>query len=428
MALFTCKLGSSDGRVIVKELEAVSHETLRQTLEDQGYYVFEVKKKPFQFLWDKGIARKKVSNKDLLTFNQELLVLIKAGLPIVHAFNTILERAGKGKLAEILKDVREDVKGGTGLSDAFEKFPSAFSHLYVASIRAGEKTGDLPLTIKRFINFTKRAEGLRKKVLSALFYPAILVTVASIAVTVLLIYVVPTFSKIYADSGAQLPGPTLMLISVTTVLRKFFLLFIAIIVMSTALFRQWSTTEWGRYKVDSMKLKLPVLGKVLAKYSVAGFTRTFATVLGSGIPIVESLKIIEVNKLSRANCRVYELAAADLDHIKVRLTGMPTAKFAGYISVGAGGAGSGLDPAGRDAAGPEWVRHLPALPRGAHAPRHPDHPPHGVGPCQRGDHRARGGGDPHAPKARRRGDDSRRPARPGGTRPHWPALQTFSRH
>jgi type IV pilus assembly protein PilC len=291
MALFTCKLGSSDGRVIVKEFEAISRETLRQTLEEQGYFVFEVKKKPFQFLWDKGIARKKVSNKELLTFNQELLVLIKAGLPIVHAFDTILERAGKGKLAEILKDVREDIKGGTGLSDAFEKFPAAFSHLYVASIRAGEKTGDLPLTIKRYINFTKRAEGLRKKVLASLFYPAILVTVAVIAVTILLIVVVPTFSKIYADSGAQLPVPTQILISFTTVLRRYFLLFIAILAVSIGMFRRWSATEWGRYKVDSMKLRLPLLGKVFAKYSVSGFTRTFATVIGSGIPIVESLKM-----------------------------------------------------------------------------------------------------------------------------------------
>ncbi len=291
MALYTCKLGSSDGRVIVKELEAVSRETLQHTLEEQGFYVFEVKKRPLQFLWDKGIVRKKVSTKELLTFNQELLVLIKAGLPIIQAFDTILERAGRGKLPEILKDVREDIKGGTALSDAFEKFPAAFSHLYVASIRAGEKTGDLPLTIKRYINFTKRAEGLRKKVLSALFYPAILVTVAVIAVTVLLVYVVPTFSKIYADSGSQLPMPTQVLISFTTFLSRYFLVFVGGIFASVALFRRWNATEWGRFKVDAAKLRLPLLGKVLAKYSVSSFTRTFGTVLGSGIPIVESLRM-----------------------------------------------------------------------------------------------------------------------------------------
>lgn len=291
MALYTCKLGSSDGRVIVKELEAISRETLRQSLEEQGFFVFDVKKKPLQFLWDKGIARRKVSNKDLLTFNQELLVLLKAGIPIVHAFDTILERAGKGKLYEILHDVREDVKGGTALSDAFEKFPAAFSHLYIASIRAGEKTGDLPLTIRRFINYTKRAEALRKKVLSALFYPAILITVAAIAVTILLVYVVPTFSQIFADSGSQLPVPTQMLISFTNVLKRYFLFIVGGIAASIALFRQWSATEWGRYKVDNMKLKLPLLGQIFNKYSVSRFTRTFATVLGSGIPIVESLKM-----------------------------------------------------------------------------------------------------------------------------------------
>ena len=291
MALYTCKLGSSDGKVIVKEFEAISSEALRQSLEGKGFFVFEVKKKPFQFLLDKGITRKKVSNKELLTFNQELLVLIKAGLPIIQAFDTILERAGKGKLPEILRDIREDIKGGTGLSDAFEKYPAAFSHLYIASIRAGEKTGDLPLTIRRYINFIKRTEVLRKKVISALFYPVILITVAIVAVTILLIYVVPTFSQIYADSGSQLPVPTQMLITFTNFLKRYFLLLIGGLFVLLSMFRRWSATESGRFTVDSMKLRLPFLGEVFTKYSVSGFTRTFATVLGSGIPIVESLKM-----------------------------------------------------------------------------------------------------------------------------------------
>lgn len=291
MALYTCKLGSSDGKVLVKELEATSRESLLQSLEEKGYFVFEVKKKPLQFLLDKGIARKKVSNKELLTFNQELLVLIKAGLPIIQAFDTILERAGKGKLPEILREVREDIKGGTSLSDAFEKFPAAFSHLYIASIRAGEKTGDLPLTIRRYINFIKRSETLRKKVISALFYPVILITVAFVAVTVLLIYVVPTFSRIYADSGSQLPTPTLVLMSITSYLKKYFLLIVGGVIAGLSVFRRWSETETGRFSVDRMKIGLPYLGRVFGKYSVSAFTRTFATVLGSGIPIVESLKM-----------------------------------------------------------------------------------------------------------------------------------------
>jgi type IV pilus assembly protein PilC len=291
MALYSCKLGSSDGKVMVKEFEAVSRETLRLSLEEKGFFVFEVRKKPFQFLLDKGLTRRRIGNKELLTFNQELLVLIKAGLPIIQAFDTILEREGKGKLPEILRDIREDIKGGSALSDAFERFPAAFSHLYIASIRAGEKTGDLPLTIRRYIEYTKRNEMLRKKVVSALFYPMILITVAMAAVMVLLIKVVPAFSKIYADAGAKLPAATQVLMTVTGFLQHYILFIIGAGIACLMLFNRWNATEAGRFRVDGMKIALPFIGDVFTKYSVSGFTRTFATVLGSGIPVVESLKM-----------------------------------------------------------------------------------------------------------------------------------------
>jgi type IV pilus assembly protein PilC len=291
MALYSCKLGSSDGKVMVKEFEAVSRETLRLSLEEKGFFVFEVRKKPFQFLLDKGLTRRRIGNKELLTFNQELLVLIKAGLPIIQAFDTILEREGKGKLPEILRDIREDIKGGSALSDAFERFPAAFSHLYIASIRAGEKTGDLPLTIRRYIEYTKRNEMLRKKVVSALFYPMILITVAMAAVLVLLIKVVPAFSKIYADAGANLPAATQVLMTVTGFLQHYILLIIGAGIVCLMLFNRWNATEAGRFRVDRIKIALPFIGDVFTKYSVSGFTRTFATVLGSGIPVVESLKM-----------------------------------------------------------------------------------------------------------------------------------------
>jgi type IV pilus assembly protein PilC len=291
MALFVCKLGSSDGRILHKEIEATNPLFLRQSLEEQGFYVFDVRKKPLQFLWEKGIARKKIDSRQMLTFNQELLVLLKAGLPIVQVLDTILEHAEKGKLADILRDVREDIKGGTSLSAAFEKFPKAFPHLYVASIRAGERTGDLPQTLRRYIAYLKRADSLRKKFISALIYPAILVTVATLAITLLLVYVVPTFSKVYADAGSQLPLPTLMLISFTNFLKTYFLLFVVAGVVAAGAFRSWAGTDSGRYTIDRTLLKLPFIGNVVTKYAVSGFSRTLATVIGSGIPIVESLKM-----------------------------------------------------------------------------------------------------------------------------------------
>ena len=290
MSIFTCKIGSSDGRIVVKEFDAINSGVLRQSLEDQGFVVFELRKKPLQFLRDSGMGRKRITNKDLLMFNQELLVLLKAGLPILQALDTILESGG-GKLNEILSAIREDVKGGMAFSNAFEKYPRVFPHLYIASIQAGERTGDLPQTIRRYIAFLKRTEGFRGKIIAALFYPAILVSVAGIAVTVLLIYVVPTFSKIYADSGAALPVPTQMLITFTSFLRRYLLLFVGLAIAGVTLFRRWGYTETGRFAIDGMKIRIPFIGSVLTRYAVSGFTRTLATVLGSGIPIVEALKM-----------------------------------------------------------------------------------------------------------------------------------------
>lgn len=291
MILYSCKLGLPDGRITVKEIEAHNPEVLKKSLEEQGYFVFEIRKRPLQFLWDKGYARQKVSNKEIISFNQELLVLVKAGLPIIKALDSILEKAEKGKLPEILHTVREDIKGGTSLSDAFEKFPRVFPHLYVASIRAGERTGDLPQTIRRYVEFLKRSEALKRKLLSALIYPTILVTIASIVISVLLIYVVPTFSQIYVGSGAQLPLPTQYLMLFTSFLKSNIIFFVVAIVIAVIFFRRWVATEAGRYWIDNLKLRIPFLGNLVTKYAVVSFTRTFATVLGSGIPIIESLKM-----------------------------------------------------------------------------------------------------------------------------------------
>ena len=291
MALFTCKLGASDGKILYRDFEAAESGVLRKSLEDQGFFVFEVKSKPFQFLFDKGIKHRKIDNKALLTFNQEMLVLIKAGMPIMQVLDTVLEKHVSGKLSEILQQVREDVKGGAALSMAMGKHGRAFPHLYMASIRAGERTGDLPRTVSRYIAYLKRVDIIRKKVVAALFYPSILIVFALMAIILLLVYVVPTFSQVYTDSGSQLPALTQMLITFTTLLRRFFLLGALLVIGLIAAFRYWLNTEAGQYTFDRLKLTMPVVGDVFTKYSVAGFTRTLATVLGSGIPIIESLRM-----------------------------------------------------------------------------------------------------------------------------------------
>lgn len=291
MALYTCKLGASDGKILYRELEATEPLLLRKSLEEQGFFVFEVKKKPLQFLFDKGLKRRRIDNRSLLTFNQEMLVLIKAGMPIMQILDTILERHESDKFSEILRQVREDVKGGAALSAALEKHGRIFPHLYVASIRAGERTGDIAHTIRRYIQFLKRVDAIRKKVVTALFYPSILVVFAFMAITLLLLYVVPTFSQVYSDAGSQLPVPTQLLINFTSFLKRYFVLGVLFVIAGAAAYRSWVATESGRFKVDSFKLTIPYAGDVFIKYSVASFSRTLATVLGSGIPIIESLRM-----------------------------------------------------------------------------------------------------------------------------------------
>jgi len=291
MPIFTCKIGSADGRILEKDFEAATADILKQGLVSQGFFVFSVSKKPFQFLLNRGVSRKRIDTKALITFNQEFLVLIKSGLPIIQAFDTILERIDKGRLAEVLEIIRDDIKGGSSLSDAFERHPSAFSHLYIASIRAGERTGDLPQTIRRYITFLKKTEGFRKKVLTALFYPAILLTVAFFAITLLLVYVVPTFSQVYADAGSRLPLPTLILINFTSVLKRYFPVLVGLVFLGVYFFRRWVATSPGRYAVDAFALKIPAIGDIFSKYAIVSFTRTLATILESGIPIVEALKM-----------------------------------------------------------------------------------------------------------------------------------------
>jgi type IV pilus assembly protein PilC len=291
MAVYTCKLCSGDERIVVMDMDGDNVDSLRQSLEKQGYYVFNIKKKPLQFLWNAGSSQRKISQKELLNFNHELLVLIKSGLPILQALDAILEQPARGRLTELLIRVREDVKGGLSLSAALEQHGRAFPYLYVASVRAGERTGDLPQTVRRYCSYLKRAELVRKKIVSALFYPGILIGFAGIALSVLLIYVVPTFSKIYADSGSQMPLPTQLLISFSSGLKQAFPFLLLLAVAVYIALQAWIATPAGRYRRDMVLLKIPLIGDLLFQYALAGFTRTFGTLLGSGIPIVESLKM-----------------------------------------------------------------------------------------------------------------------------------------
>lgn len=312
MPIFACKLGSPDGTILERELEAVDEAQLRDGLVAQGYHVFALKRKARKLTFSGWRQDSRIDNRELLAFNQELVVLLKAGMPIVPVLDAILEHRSKagGSFAQVLRQVREDVKGGSALSTALERHGKLFPPLYLASIRAGERTGDVPHTIRRYITFLKRAEELRKKVISALFYPSILVVVAVLAIVLLLVYVVPTFSQVYSDSGSQLPLLTRVLIGSTHALRSTAIIWLPASAAVLFGLSQWWRSDGGRNRIDRWKLALPVLGDLFFSYSVAGFSRTLATLLGSGIPIVESLRM----SLGTLNNRLLERGMAVAIH------------------------------------------------------------------------------------------------------------------
>lgn len=291
MPTFICKIGTSDGRVIEREFESGSSELLREHLQEQGFYVFNMRRQYFQGVWSSSGAQTVWSSRRFLSFNQELLVLLKAGLPILQVLDTLLDRQESGGMQEVLMSIREDIRGGNSLSEALSKFPKNFPQLYISSIRAGEKTGDLPVTLERYIGYQKRVETIKARVKNATFYPMLLTGAVVVVVLFLMLYVVPSFSQIYGDANVQLPLMTRVLIATADGMVDFFPFLLAILVGLVILIRVFLKSEKGAFLYDRLKLKIPFFGPLFSEYALLSFCRTLGTVLLSGIPIVQALQM-----------------------------------------------------------------------------------------------------------------------------------------
>lgn len=291
MPTFICKIGTSDGRVIEREFDSGSRELLHEHLQEQGFYVFHIRRHYFQGIWSAGGGHAVWNSRRFLSFNQELLVLLKAGLPILQVLDTLLERQETGGMQEVLMAIRQDIKGGNSLSESLAKFPRHFPQLYISSIRAGEKTGDLPVTLERYIGYQKRVETIKARVKNATFYPMLLTGAVVLVVLFLMLYVVPTFSQIYADANVKLPLLTRLLIATANGMVGFFPLFLAGLVVAVLLLRLFLKSEKGAFLFDRMKLRVPFFGPLLSEYALLSFCRTLGTILLSGIPIVQALQM-----------------------------------------------------------------------------------------------------------------------------------------
>ena len=292
MPQFVCRLATPTGAVLDRECEAEDAAVLRQQLERDGYHVFGVRPKaaglrrPTVLSW-----RKRVSRKTLLAFTQELLALLRAGLPVMAVLDLLIGRGAHPTLRETLQAIREDVRGGAALSAAAARHPRIFPPLFVASVRAGEQSGALVATLGRFLTTLKHFLALRRKVYNALMYPSALVVITGGVILFLLTFVVPTFTRMYDDFGASLPLPTQLLVATTEWIRAIWPLLLAVLVAGGAYFAWWRRTPEGRAILDRVILKLPWAGPVLHRYALATFCRSLAAVVGGGTPVVPALEV-----------------------------------------------------------------------------------------------------------------------------------------
>jgi len=291
MPVFHYRVGREDGSVLSKEVEADSEEALRRELEDGGYLVLELGKRRAAGLGF-GFLKKKQKSEDFLIFNQELLALIKAGLPIVQTLDILMERAGTTDFKEALADVKAEIRGGKALSDSMARHPRFFPELYCNTLRSGERTGSLAEVLERYMNYLKRVLAIKRKLKSALTYPIFLMGVTSGLLIFLLAYVVPSFSEIYKDFKSDLPLPTVILMNVTTVFKHYFPLFVGLVILAVFAFRAWYASDRGRKAVDGFLLNTPIVGGLIKGYFISMMTRTLSTILAGGIPMLQALEMV----------------------------------------------------------------------------------------------------------------------------------------
>jgi type IV pilus assembly protein PilC len=270
--------------------EAGSERELRDRYTQQGFLVYSIRPRSEISGLASGLRPrgKKLNLEKFLIFNQQFVTLIRAGLPILKALDLLAERLTDPKLSTYIRHVRDEVRSGSLLSDAFAK-QGVFPPIYVTSVLAGERSGSLPEVIDRFITYQKLSLSVRKKLLVSLMYPALLILLVICLIVFLITYVVPNFADLYNSMNAQLPAPTLILIAIGTTARSYVLLGFGILVVAIFGFRAWARTLSGQEAVDRVLLKVPLLGDVWLKYQVAQFSRVLSTLLIGGIPLMPAL-------------------------------------------------------------------------------------------------------------------------------------------
>ncbi len=279
------------GRETKGEIEARDEQTARLLLSRKKIRIKKLKTKPKDLFENISFLQPKVKTKDIVIFTRQLSTMIDAGLPLVRGLEILASQQENPTFKKMLTQIKTDVESGSTFADALKKYPNHFDRLYRNMVAAGEIGGILDEVLRRLSDYMEKAQALKAKVKSAMTYPAIVLAISAVVLSIILIFVIPTFAKMFADFGSALPLPTQIVINLSNFVKSYFLVMVAFGVILVLLFKKYYSTQKGRLSVDRLLLKAPVFGALIRKVAVAKFTRTLGTLINSGVPIIEALNV-----------------------------------------------------------------------------------------------------------------------------------------
>jgi type IV pilus assembly protein PilC len=289
---FRCRLGTPGGEIVEGVYVAESEARLRREFEEKGLYVLAIQRAGRAALGSfKLPTRSRISTREFLIFNQELATLLKAGMPLVQSLDILRQRVGNPLLKSVLDDVYDRVRAGSSLSEAFESHGTLFPGVYTASLLAGEKSGSLEAVIRRYVAYMKVVTGVKRKTISALVYPAILLVLSCVVVAIIVLRVVPEFGAFYSQFGKDLPLSTRFIVGLSNFAGTYFFVMVIGVVAAVAAALAWLKRPGNRRRFDKWILGIPMLGPIAQKFSTSQASRTLATLLGGGIPLVNAIDV-----------------------------------------------------------------------------------------------------------------------------------------
>jgi type IV pilus assembly protein PilC len=292
------------GRAVRGEMRAASDTVIKSSLRRQGITVTKVKKQAMS-------RGSKVTDKDIALFTRQLATMMKSGVPLLQAFDIGIKGAGNPGLSRLLNEVRAEVETGSSLSQAFAKFPLHFDRLFCNLVAAGEQAGILDAILERLATYKEKILAIKSKIKSALFYPSAVIIVSAVVVSIIMIWVVPTFKEVFASFGAELPAPTLVVIGISDFFVAYWWVIFGLIGGGIAAgLATYKRSVPMQIAVDRILLKLPVVGNIVCKATIARWSRTLSTMFSAGVPLVEALDSVG----GAAGNHLYMIATRNIQH------------------------------------------------------------------------------------------------------------------